>query len=88
MDEITKWCMGLFASFIVLFNVWVARSIASLKAENAAQALKMAQDYASSASITEMRHEMKTDMSELRRELQDVAKLLQRYIGETHGRRE
>lgn len=88
MDDLQKWVMGIFAAVIIAFNLWVARSISALKAENAAQELQMAKNYASSASITEMRHEMKQDMSELRRELQDVAKLLQRYIGETHGRRE
>ena len=88
MDDLTKWIMGIVASIFVVFNVWVAKSISQLKKENSDQALKMAQDYATSESIREMRHEMKADNTELRKDLQAVAQLLQRYIGESHARRE
>lgn len=88
MDDLQKWGMGLASSFIVAFNLWVARSISQLKKENYDQAIRMAQDYATSESIRELRSEMKSDMTELRKELQGVAQLLQRYIGESHSRRE
>lgn len=88
MDDLQKWGMGLASSFIVAFNLWVARSISQLKKENYDQAIRMAQDYATSESIRDLRSEMKSDMTELRKELQGVAQLLQRYIGESHSRRE
>jgi len=88
MDDLTKWAMGLFATCIVGFNFWVARSIAQLKKENSDQALRMAQDYATAIEVRELRLEMRGEMTETRKELQGVAQLLQRYIGETHARRE